>query len=85
MFEVRVVENKELIHSERSTNPTTVYRNILNYLNIHVKGKLNGNRFFGLYTSEYRDTIERLDKGLLEPSALAEGPLILGILELKVS
>ena len=43
-----------------------------------MKGKLNGNRFFGLYTSDYRDAIERLDNGpsgLVEPSVLAECPI----------
>ena len=40
----------------------TFWKNILKFSNIHVKGKLNGNRFFGLYTSDYRDAIEKLDQ-----------------------
>ena len=43
-----------------------------------MKGKLKDYRFFGLYTSDYRDAIERLDNGssgLVEPSVLAEYPI----------
>ena len=62
LFEARILRNKKEIKRLISTSSTTVYRNVLSYLNIKVKGQLNGFRFFGFYSSEYKSSLQKLDE-----------------------
>ena len=41
-----------------STNPTTVYRKVLEKFKVRIKGKLNGQRFFGLNTKDYEFALD---------------------------
>lgn len=57
MFET-VYEDKDGPVRLMSKNPTTVYRSVLQKLKVQIKGKLNGQRFFGLSTKDYESALD---------------------------
>ena len=76
LFQGKFIRDSEVCVQYTCNNPTTVYKNLLAYLNFVIKGKLNGNRFFGLQTKEFKDSIKNLFSQLTPVSASAPVTLV---------
>ena len=60
MFKSIVTVNGEIKFDYINSNPTNVYRKVVEALNIPLKGKLVGQRFFGMMTAEYKEAIKNV-------------------------
>ena len=58
LFEARIIEHNQVLHKVTCTNPTTTFKAVLNHLDVKIKGRLNGGRFFGLLSKEYENQVE---------------------------
>ena len=64
LFQSKVFHNDDEIYDVIAPNPTTAFRNVLNYLEVNMKGKLNGCRYFGFFTNDYRSNLSTLKNSI---------------------
>ena len=65
LFETRIYDDSdELINTLISKNPTTTFKTVYENLNVTVKGKLNGSRFYGFLTRGYESEVKWFESNL---------------------
>ena len=61
LFESIITSSSDIKSRFISSNPSTVYRKVVEKLNIALKGKLVGNRFFGMLSKDFKVAMESYD------------------------